>query len=111
TGVDVGDERFAVHEPLLQPRAVTVDEDAGQHQVRQVGVELADRVGHAVSDGERGQRGVRVDVRVAQFARRTRFGERGPLRTRARGYVAEVLLDQLARVVDLDVPCHGQHRV
>ena len=47
---------IALHEPALQPRGVAVGEHLGEQYPREVRVEVADRVRHAVADRDRGHR-------------------------------------------------------
>ncbi len=110
-GVDVGDQRLAVDQALLQPGAVALGEDRGEHEVGEVAVELVDRVGHPVADRERGQRRVRVGVLAAQLTGGRRLGERGPAGRGAGRDVAEVLVDQVLGPVDLDVARDREHGV
>ena len=77
-----------------QPGGVAVGEHLGQHHVRQVAGEVADRVRHPPGRGDRGQRGQRVGVRLAPLGGQVGLAEVGPHRRRPGRHVAEVPLDQ-----------------
>ena len=109
---DVGDQAVGVHETPLQAGGLAVAEDGAEQGVAEVAVEVGGRVRQAVADRERraagrGRPGRPGGARPAAAARR-RTGRVG---RRAGRDVAEVLLDQAQRLVDVEVADHGDLRV
>ena len=76
---DVGDRSGrACTSRSTQPGRVAVGEHLGEHDVRQVAVEVVDRVGHPPAERDRRQRRQRVGVLRAPLGGRRRLVEVGP---------------------------------
>ena len=109
---DAGHRAVALHQPLDQPGRVAVGEHLGQHDVRQVAGEVADRVGHP--PGRRpppaagASRSVYDSRRSAVRSGSAKSGRAGAGPGR---HVAEVPLDQRGRLGHVEVAGDREHRV
>ncbi len=107
---DAGDRTVAKHQTLDQPGGVAVGEDLGQYHVRQVAIEIVDRIGNPPGRGHGRKRREPVFEGLPALGGQVGLGEVGSRRGRPARHVAEVPLDQQGGGGDVEVTGHREHR-